>query len=343
MAADDVNRPASGLILGKFLPPTLGHQYLIDFARAFVRELTVIVGTLQREPIPGALRYEWVQEMAPGVRVVHLTDENPQYPEEHPHFWSIWRTSIRKFVPRGPEIVFASEDYGRRLAEILGARYVPVDHGRELVPVSGTAVREDPLGNWRYLPPCVRPYFVLRVCIIGPESTGKSTLARDLARKYETVYVHEYARPLIDAHGGEVTPALFEDIVRGQAAAEAALARQANRLLFCDTDAFTTSLWHEIFYGNCPSFIREEAERRTYHLYLLADFDTPYVADAQRNHPERRAWFFERCRKWLDARKARYAVLHGSWEERFAAACAAVDALLEEARGRRAMGSALDT
>ncbi len=326
---------ATGLVLGKFLPPTRGNQYLVDFARAYDSDLTLVVGTLRREPITGELRFRWMQAMFPDVRVVHLTDENPQYPEEHPDFWNIWLRSLRKFVPVGPDYLFASEAYGFKLAEVLGAEYVPVDQARELVPVSATAVRTEPMRYWEFIPSEVRPYFVRRVCIIGPESTGKTTLARRLAEHYRTVHVHEYARPLIDLLGGEVTRETFTRIVRGQAAAESALARQANRVLFCDTDAFTTALYHEIFHGERPEYILTEARRRQYDLYLLADCDTPYVEDPQRNHPDRRAWFLRECLAWLDERGARYAWVRGSWDERFACACRAVDEVLAASGGVR--------
>src|SRR5262249_341183 len=149
--------------------------------------LTVVVGSLAGEPIPGALRHRWMSEIFPGVRVVHLTDENPQDPSEHPAFWDIWRESLLRVLPARPDYVFASEPYGPRLAAELGARFVMVDAARETFPVSGTAVRADPLAHFRHLPRCVRPYFVKRVSVFGPESTGKSTLARRLAAHYGTV------------------------------------------------------------------------------------------------------------------------------------------------------------
>src|SRR5918912_2793574 len=145
-----------------------------------------------------------MRELFPGARVVHLTDENPQEPAEHPDFWRIWRDSLARVLPGRPDHVFASEDYGPKLAEVLGADFVPVDRAREVVPVSGTAVRADPMGNWQYLPDCVRPSFVRRVCVFGPESTGKSTLARDLARHFRTVAVPEYPRTLLEAQGGRL-------------------------------------------------------------------------------------------------------------------------------------------
>src|SRR5205814_5917310 len=100
----------------------------------------------------------------------------------------------------------------------------------ELVPISGTLIRQDPIKHWEDLPEVVRPYFVKRVCVFGPESTGKSTLARDLARHFQTVYASEYARPLLDPQGGQCRPLDIPLIVRGQVATEDALARQANRV-----------------------------------------------------------------------------------------------------------------
>ena len=319
------------MVLGKFLPPTAGHRYLVDFARSYCDDLTVIVGTLQREPIPGALRFQWMREMFPDANVVHLAEEIPQTPDEHPDFWNIWHRAIRQFIPEGPDYVFASEEYGFKLAEILGAEYIPVDHARELVPIAASTLLADPMQHWDFLPPCTRPYFVRRVCIMGSESTGKTTLARDLARHFRTPFVVEYARPLIDTMRDEVSQDTFEVILKGQAASEAALARQANRVLICDTDAFTTALFHEMFYGTRPAYIVEEAERRHYDLYLLSHYEaTPYADDPQRNHEHMRPWFHDECLAWLAKRDGETVVLGGSWEERLDTARDAVQRLINK-------------
>jgi HTH-type transcriptional regulator, transcriptional repressor of NAD biosynthesis genes len=319
---------ATGMVLGKFMPPHRGHVYLVDFARRYADELTVVVATLAREPIPGELRVRWMRELFPGARVVHLTDENPQEPAEHPDFWRIWRDSLTRVLPGRPDYLFASEDYGPQLAEVLGAEFVPVDRAREVVPVSGTAVRADPMGNWQYLPDCVRPYFVRRVCVFGPESTGKSTLARDLARHFGTVAVPEYARTLLEAQGGRIGPADVERIARGQRASEDALARQAHRVLVCDTDLLTTVIWSEVLFGSCPDWVRAEADRRSYDLTLLTDVDVPWVADVARYLPDDRAAFLARCRNELEARGRRYVLLSGPWEQRFRAAVEAVGRII---------------
>ena len=117
----------TGMVLGKFLPPHLGHVYLVEFAQRFVDELTVVVGTLQREPIPGERRFQWMRELFPTANVVHLTDENPQDPSEHPDFWNIWRSSLLRVLPQAPDFVFASDDYGWKLAEVLGTLFAGPD------------------------------------------------------------------------------------------------------------------------------------------------------------------------------------------------------------------------
>lgn len=316
------------MILGKFLPPHAGHQYLVDFARHFVDRLTVLVCSVEREPISGRLRYRWMRELFPDVRVVHVTDENPQEPSEHPQFWRIWCDTIERSVGEPIDYVFASEDYGRRLAAELSATFIPVDLARSVVPISGTEIRTAPMEYWRYIPPCVRPYFVRRVCVFGPESTGKSTLARDLARHFRTVYAPEFARGWLDPRQGVCTPDDIPVIARGQRAAEEALARQANRVLFCDTDLLATTIWSEVLFGDCPQWVRDEADRRQYDLYLLLDVDVPWVDDAQRYLSHERQAFFEKCRQTLENGERPFVVIRGRWEMRFEQACRAIENLL---------------
>lgn len=338
-----------GMVLGKFLPPHLGHVYLVDFARAYADELAVVVGTLASEPIPGALRHAWMRELCPGAHVVHLTDENPQDPSEHPDFWRIWRESLQRVLPFAPDLVFASERYGARLAQELGARFVPVDLRRGAVPTSGTAVRADPMAHFRYLPPCVRPYFVRRVCVFGPESTGKTTLCERLAARFGTVMVPEYARLLLEERAPDepLQPEDFARIARGQIAAEEALARQADRVLICDTDVLSTAIWAEVLLGadasvqaqalfdQAPGQAPGQAAGRSYDLTLLTDVDVPFVPDPVRYFPAQaaRADFLQRCQRALCAHRRPFVLLSGSFEARFQAACDAIEALLRAGPG----------
>lgn len=315
----------SGMVLGKFMPPHRGHLQLLDFARSYVDNLTVVVCSLKSEPIPGKLRYQWMRELLPSANVLHLTDEIPQSPEEHPEFWAIWQRSLFRILPDMPQYVFASEPYGRQLAETLGANFIPCPFERI---VSGSAIREDPIGKWEFLPPCVRPYFVRRVCIFGPESTGKTTLAKRLSEVFSTVMVPEFARTHLEAQDGNISPEDIPLIAKGQIAAEEALARHANRVLICDTDLLATELWSEALFQDCPDWIRREAERNDYDLYLLTDVDVPWVPDSVRYLPGMRQEFFERCQQALKDKGRRFVKLSGTYEERFQTARGAIEELL---------------
>lgn len=315
-----------GIVLGKFMPPHRGHQYLIDFARAYADELTVVVGTLKSEPIAGELRFQWMRELCPGVRVVHLTDENPQLPHEHQDFWNIWKTSLERVVERPIDLVFASEEYGAPLAEVLGAQFVPVNGLRSLLPVSATQVRKNPSACWPYLAPVVRAHFVRRVSVFGPESTGKSTLAARLATHYQTLWVPEYARGWLESRGGEVRPEDMLVISRGQRASEDALARQCGPLLFCDTDPSATPLWNQELFG----FLDEGLEQSVgaYDLTLLCAPDVAWVQDPVRYRPEGGQRFFEACRQRLAREGRRVVEIRGSWDDRWQTALEAVNLLI---------------
>lgn len=287
-----------------------------------------MVCTRDEDPIPGHARAAWMREQFPHLDVVHVTDVVPQEPHEHPDFWGIWRRLCQRSAGEPVHAVFASEAYGARLAEELGATWFPVDPARSMVPISGTALREDPMRFWDYLIPPARRHFLKRVCVFGPESTGKSTLAADLAARFDTVHVAEWARTWLDPKGGQCEAADIPIIALGQRAAEEAMARQARRVLFCDTDALTTTLWSDWLFGGCPEEVRQEARDRRYDLTLLLDIDVPWVDDSQRFLRDQRAEFFARCERALAEHGRPTVVIRGGFDARLEAATAAVEALL---------------
>lgn len=328
----------SGLVFGKFMPIHDGHKYLLNFAQRSVQKLTILVCSLKSEPIPGEVRFQWVKEMFPDANVIHHYDEIPQEPKDDPHFWQIWEDSIRRHCP-GEEFdcLFGSEDYGWKMAEKMGIEYIPVNRVRSLVPISGTEIRNNPMKHWNYLPSVVRPYFAKRICVVGPESTGKSTFVQTLADHYKTVFVEEYARGYLDEYQrngarkvGEVLLEDFPHIARGQMASEDSLARRANRVLFCDTDLITTVYWADYYVKNCPSWIEQEAEKRKYDLYLLLDIDVPYIDDGQRamEDIEERKKYHQWWEMELIRRGRPFVKISGKWNERLQKAIQAIDPLL---------------
>jgi HTH-type transcriptional regulator, transcriptional repressor of NAD biosynthesis genes len=312
-----------GFLLGKFLPPHQGHVFLGQFARHHCDELTILVCSLVRDPVPGALRFAWMRELFPDCRVIHLAEEVPQEPAEHPDFWPIWRKIVTAAHPEPIDYVFASEPYGAQLAAELGARFVPVDPPRTTVPVSGRDIIADPFAHWDFLPAPVRPYFTKSVCLFGPESTGKSMLARRLARRFDTIAVPEYARIYTDVFGTECPPEAFLAIAQGHLAATVAASRQARRILVLDTDPVLTAVWSDMLQGRRDPWFETAPAA---DLYLLTNIDVPWIDDGTRYFPDagRRAEFFARCQAELDRRGLRYVTLSGDWEMRAAAAERAV-------------------
>lgn len=224
----------TGVIIGRFMPPHNGHLYLIDFARAMVDRLYVLVCTLSHEPIPGELRYGWVRELAPHSEIVHITEEIPEARRGAAGATSIWADSVRNAVPEPITHVFASEDYGWDLAWNLQAQYIPVDPSRSNIPVSASAIRANPFEHWRFIPPAVRPWFLRHVAVIDDRPRAEA-----LARGLNTVVVHpyhEFWRLTWSEFAGrrDVQPLTDEQIDRGGRATIGALARQANRILIHD-------------------------------------------------------------------------------------------------------------
>ncbi len=329
----DTKKKTTGMLLGKFMPPHMGHIFLAQFAQNYVDELTIVVGSLKDEPIPGEIRYQWMKEMFPNANVVHLTDENPQLPEEHPDFWQIWHDSLMRVLPSKPDFVFAGEDYGAPLAETLGAAFIPCNQGRSIIGTSGTDIRNDPMGNWDQIPDVVKPYFAKRICIMGPESTGKSTLAQKLAKRFDTHAVPEYAYSYIKHKGLDNLELNDMDIIaKAQKASEDALAKQANKLLFCDTSSYTTKLWSEYIFGVASTNVEKQAMDENYDLYLLMDYDTPFVEDVHRVDQNSRKAFMEKCEAYLKSQGKNYIKISGSWAERYAKAETACENLMKPAQ-----------
>ena len=337
-------RIGSGMVLGKFYPLTEGHGHLLHFARMSCHRLTILVCTLKSDSIPGEIRYQWVKAMFPDANVVHhyadIQQEPNDDPDGDPEFWKIWMDTIAKHCP-GEEFdaVFGSEDYGWQLADELGCEYIPVNRIRNQVPISGTKMREDPMKYWEYLPNVVRPYFARRIAVLGPESVGKSFLARNLAKHFDTAFTDEYGRRYLEdkirTAGYALDEFRFEDIpniARGQMVSEDSMAYRAKKLLICDTDPLTTSVWSNTFFGECPNWITLEAKRRKYDLTILLSPDgAPHIQDGTRTMTDEkvRHKFFEEIQSALEKAGRPYQVVSGNWQERFEQSIKLVQAVLE--------------
>jgi NadR type nicotinamide-nucleotide adenylyltransferase len=199
---------------------------------------------------------------------------------------------------------------------MLGVTHQAIDADRRSVPTSGSAIRADPFGNWHYLPPPVRAHYVVRVVLTGSESAGKTTLAADLAKHYGTVWSPEWAREYLDAKMSPLDESDIEPIARGQIAAEDNAARQANRVVFHDTDLLSTVIYARHYYGYCPEWIVEAARSRRPGLYLLCDIDVPWQPDPQRDRGDRREEMQELFRDAVKESGVRWVEIRGDRDER---------------------------
>ena len=317
-----------GMALGKFMPPHQGHEFMLRFAQGMVDELTVLVCSLENDPIPGRLRYEWMRRHFGGVRVIHCAETLPQVPEDDPeNFWQIWRNVVLSRMDAPPEFVFASESYGVRLARELGAQFVPIDPAREIVPVSASLIRDNPAQYANFMIPEARAHYVKRIVLVGPESSGKSTLTKWLAVKFGTAFLSEYGRTFQENVGRDLTLDDMLLIAELHRAAEDAAALHANGLLFVDTEAIITKAWAQVFFRAVPDGLERFITPDRYALYLLLEpHATDWHDDGWRLQPDRavRMEFFHSIRAELEARNCPYVILSGEWEERQTQAEAAV-------------------
>jgi NadR type nicotinamide-nucleotide adenylyltransferase len=152
---------------------------------------------------------------------------------------------------------------------------------------------------------------LFRIAITGPESTGKSWLAENLANVYQTSWVPEYARQYLEKLERPYTYNDVLDIARGQMDAEDSALKSADRLLFSDTECLVTKIWCEVKFNRCHSWIIDQIEQRPYDLYLLCDIDLSWQPDPQREHPHRRQYLFDLYYAELTDRKLPFAVIQG--------------------------------
>ncbi len=168
-----------------------------------------------------------------------------------------------------------------------------------------------------------------RILILGPESTGKSTLAEDLAHHFGEPWVPEFAREYLEKID---RPYQFEDLVeigKGQVLLEDELARKAKKFLFCDTDLRVIHIWSDHRFGKTDLWVLEQLEIRRYDLILLTDIDLPWEPDPLREHPEleMRQYFFEKYQQLAEQSGIPFLTISGDREKRLKTAVQAVDKL----------------
>lgn len=311
-----------GLVIGKFMPFHKGHEYLVRFANYNCEQLTVIVDCFKGQQLSPAIRAKWIKEQFPNVNVISLEKEMPQDPIETPDFWNIWVTELKKHVPN-VDLLCASMEYGYQLSQELHCAFKPLDFERSSINISATQIKTDPFKYWDFLSDSTKEYYVKKICFIGPESTGKSTIGQKLANHFNTVYVPEYAKTVIAGQNGDFFEQNVEDCAISQIQTEKALARISNKIMFCDSCALTTIAWCKVLFPNfqIPQSLLKIASTQKYEKTFLFYPDTTFVPDVHRqfknssSHPFRMQ-MFESMRQLLLQFERPFECVHGPFEQK---------------------------
>lgn len=171
---------------------------------------------------------------------------------------------------------------------------------------------------------------IRKIAVVGPESTGKSTMSEYLAKYYNTVWVPEYARGYCEKL---TEPPTWQDEINmfyGQLALEKEYLPKANGLLICDTTFITVKIWSDYTFGRSPQEVLDELLVHPYDLYLLLSIDLPWEEDPLRDFPHMREHFMDVWYKELNALNANYVLISGTGQDRYDSAVVEIDKFLSK-------------
>jgi NadR type nicotinamide-nucleotide adenylyltransferase len=152
---------------------------------------------------------------------------------------------------------------------------------------------------------------VIKIAVVGPESTGKSKLSEELAKHFNTIWVPEYSREYLKEIGLNYTLNDIININNGQLHLENELINKANALLFCDTTPLVNKIWCEYKYQMCPPEIEESFTNTFYNYHFLCDIDLPWEEDPLREHPNQRKELFDYYEQTLTKHQRPFSVIRG--------------------------------
>jgi len=152
------------------------------------------------------------------------------------------------------------------------------------------------------------------ICFYGPESTGKTAMAKQMAQRYKTVYVPEVARETITSN--DFTREDIISIGQAQTSRVLEMVQVADKILFCDTDVITTQIYSHHYLQEVPDILYELEKQVQYDHYFLFDIDIPWIPDGLRDLGHRREEMFEIFQKALEKRKIQYTLVKGNWNQR---------------------------
>lgn len=270
-------------VLMTAMPPTKGHLHLIQFAAQVGDTAEVILATQPDEPYSferlAALR---AATQGMNVNIHHIHQTLPQEPEGG-GFWDMWVGFLKMFGLHSEDYIVGSEMYGAKLAELTGTVFIPYDIDRGVYFTKATPVREDPLQFFDWILPEFQSFIRQRITIFGAESTGKTTLSKQLATALNGYWLPEWARPYLENVTPDVTPESMHAIWKGQyALQESAKLLQDKPFIFQDTDLVSTVGYWDYMDGNTPMELSSDAWDSKSDLYIITQSNIPFEKDPLR-------------------------------------------------------------
>jgi NadR type nicotinamide-nucleotide adenylyltransferase len=311
-----------GLVAGKFAPLHKGHQHLIETALAETEHVVVLIEDCAHlTPVPLGVRAQWLRDLYPALEVREAWD-GPGAPPDAAH--NRVERLAHRLAGRRITHVYCGAAGEAELAHALGAIERRVDPERTRFPIESAALRVDPYAGRHAMAACVYRDLVVNVVILGGPCTGKTTLVERLARELATTWMPEYGREFWARYQVErrLTPAQLVELAEQHLAREDACLAQANRVLFCDTNALTTYTWSLYYHGRASQRLTElaQAAATRYDLTFLCAADVPFEHSWDRSGEATRETL-QRCTvSELHARKIPYFTLRGPLAERLATA-----------------------
>lgn len=314
-----------GLILGKFYPFHLGHRYLIDSGLKKCDHLDIIICYNSGQNISGEDRFNAIiREYDRSNIDIHLLrdDHLPKSDLEcksKDEFYSLWVPEIYGLISK-VDVVFTSEDYGDDFSRYLGCDHIMIDRERISYPISGSMIRSDSMSNWNYISNGMRKNYVKRVSVLGPESSGKTTLVQNLANYFNTNFVVEYGRMVAD-NNPDLSIDNFLEISIGRQELEDWLIPYSNRVIFCDTEDITTYTYSKMYcpgeYSKYELYFHDLISKNTYDLYILLDPYCDSIQDGTRRFLNDKINHFNRIKDNLEYFSKPYHLISGDWNNRY--------------------------
>jgi HTH-type transcriptional repressor of NAD biosynthesis genes len=319
-------------VFGKFLPFHKGHEAMISFALTKCDFLSVLVCCDNAENILGEIRKNWIETTFADIKNIEVTILNydnqllPNTSQTSASVSEIWSREFKRHYPDYTQLI-TSEPYGQLIAGFMGIQHIPFDPDKGLYPVSASDIRHDLFANWHYLPAAVKPYFSLKVAVLGTESSGKTTLTEQLARHFSCSFVLESGRDLIPdsteftfddlhlvaiEHAKRINDAIFGD----------------SPLVIIDTDIHITKSYAKFSFGRELPVNDHIYNTNKTDLYLYLNNDAPYYQDGTRLNKMQRDLLNQSHRKVLADDQIKFVEISGSWQTRFERAAAEVSRLI---------------